>query len=793
MSLNSNISSQFNFTPVEGANYSYDYAKIISDVNRLVDSEPRRFIHLMRTFCQDDLFFLLYFILKVPVNHPWLVDRITEVQDCNDRTLDLWAREHFKSTIITYGLNIQEILRDPETRIGIFSHTKSIAKSFLFRIKSTFESNDILKALFPDILYTNPEYDSPRWSLDDGICVRRNSVFQEMTVEAWGLVDGMPTSKHFPILNYDDIVTKESISTPDQIKKVDDSLRLSFNLGTQDGKKRVIGTIYHWNDTHVKLMNQIDSNGKNMWTVRKHPCIDETGKPVILTEQQLEEKKVDQGPYVYSCLPENTLILLEDFKLKEIQNIKVGEYVVGFAKGGQQKRGGLVPTQVVATRQSESEVYRFHLSNGDYVDCTSDHKWWVGRWRGEDSGGESDSNGRTYLPLGVDKNSKGTTSAVVKILDIPWGELSTKEWEAASWLGGIFDGEGSISNGLLTIAQSRRVHPEVCDRIEQYLKLLKFDFGIHERVDQIENLLYYLRGGRNEVFRFLLLTNPAKRKQIVDGLLYRGGRVGGKAVAGEVNRLGRVEVIRQEHLGKMSVFNIQTNTGNYIANGYASSNCQMLLNPVADALQEFKPEWIKYWRTLPEPLNKYGICDPASSKKKGSDYTVIGIIGLDALGNYYLVDMIRKRLNLRERWLAIKEMMQIHPDTKKFGYEKYAMQSDQEYFEEMMRREGFNFTIEPLGGIVNKKERIRRLQPRFAAGRYYLPYSLQVDGEDLTKVFLEEEYLLFPYCPHDDMLDMNSRIFDDSFEAVKPISFPIQEKSERYSHKPKRSGSWMSA
>lgn len=513
--------TQLFFTPVEGAKYLYDYQRIVADINRFVDSEPRRFLHFMRTWCQDDLFFLLYFVLRVPVNHPWLVERIKEVQNCNDRTLDLWAREHWKSSIMTYGLNVQEILRDPEVRIGIFSHTKAIAKSFLFRIKSTFESNELLKTLFSDILYDNPEYQSPRWSLDDGICVKRSSVFQEMTVEAWGLVDGMPTSKHFSILDYDDIVTKESVNTPDQLQKVDDCLKLSFNLGTNDGKKRVKGTIYHFNDQYVKMMKQMDVSGNPMWVVRKYPCVDEQGKPVLLTYEQLEEKKIDQGPYIYSC--------------------------------------------------------------------------------------------------------------------------------------------------------------------------------------------------------------------------------------------------------------------------------QMLLNPVADSLQEFKPEWIEYWRTLPSPINLYILGDPASSKKKTSDYTTIGVIGLDTFNNIYLVDAIRSRLNLRERWLALKEMVMMYPDAKKVGWEKYALQADKEYFDQMMRQEGFNFTIEDLGGPLAKKDRIRRLVPTFAAHRFYLPYSLQIDGQNLVKTFIEEEYLLFPYCPHDDMLDMISRIYDESFSADRPQSFPVEEKRQRYDSDRKPKGTWMAA
>ena len=95
-----------------------------------------------------------------------------EVQGNPNGHLDLWAREHGKSSIITFGLTIQDILNNPEITVGIFSYSRPIAKAFLRQIKVEFETNEMLRSLFPDILWANPHRDAPKFSEDDGIIVR---------------------------------------------------------------------------------------------------------------------------------------------------------------------------------------------------------------------------------------------------------------------------------------------------------------------------------------------------------------------------------------------------------------------------------------------------------------------------------------------------------------------------------------------------------------------------------------------------------------------------------------------
>lgn len=284
------------------------YSSHLRNIADTLDSLPKdQLIPAIRYLCRTDLFFLLRVALgRADMEHQWLYERCLEVQATPDNCLDLWSREHYKSTIITFGKTIQDILAshgdgalvEREVTVGIFSHTRPIAKDFLKQIKRELEGNERLLEWFPDILYKNPMREAPKWSEDEGIIVKRKSNPRESTVEAWGLVDSQPIGKHFSLLVYDDVVTRDSINTPEMILKTMEMLELSYNLGARGGSRRFIGTRYHFNDPYATLM------ARGTVTPRIKPATEDgtfNGKPVFLTAQALLEKRRDMGEYTFSC------------------------------------------------------------------------------------------------------------------------------------------------------------------------------------------------------------------------------------------------------------------------------------------------------------------------------------------------------------------------------------------------------------------------------------------------------------------------------------------------------------
>lgn len=252
----------------------------------------------MRWLATVDRYYLLVKLLgRTDVWHPWLYDRCREVEQRPDNYLDLWAREHYKSTIITFAGIIQEILKNPEITVGLFSHTKPISKAFLAQIKREFEGNELLKTLFPDVLWGNPQKEAPVWSLDAGIVVKRAGNPKEATIEAHGLVDGQPTSRHFSLRVYDDVVTLESVSTPEQINKTTEAWSMSDNLGTAGGRWWHIGTRYNFADTYAHIM------GTGI-KPRIHPATHDgtkDGRPVLFSEEEWERRLRTQLEATIAC------------------------------------------------------------------------------------------------------------------------------------------------------------------------------------------------------------------------------------------------------------------------------------------------------------------------------------------------------------------------------------------------------------------------------------------------------------------------------------------------------------
>ena len=248
----------------------------------------------MRWMCRNDRFFLLSCVLgRADAIHPWIYERCREVEADPDGHLDLWSRFHYKSTLITLAGSVQEILRDPEITIGIFSNVRPLAEKFVGQIQAELEKPSLYR-LFPDILHERPP--QRKWSKQTGLFVKRKSNPKEATVEANGLVEGQRAGPHYALRIYDDVVTEESVNTPEMILKTTKAWELSLAMGIMEGGREWhLGTRYHPDDTYSVLLE------RKAVKPRIRICYGGDGRSVMMPQAELDALRRKMGERTFSA------------------------------------------------------------------------------------------------------------------------------------------------------------------------------------------------------------------------------------------------------------------------------------------------------------------------------------------------------------------------------------------------------------------------------------------------------------------------------------------------------------
>ena len=346
--------SSWKFEPVPGVTYMHDYGQIFRDLGDKPESER---LSTYRSLCKKDLFFLLCFVMgkhwmngSAYAAQPhdgkgsWAAYRKTgapddpviggpyetedeahqEVLAANYRaakwwadrcyginagpetnTLDLWFRGGGKTTCLTVGETIQDILNNPEIKVCLLSYNKTTAATFMSEVKQELEGSELLLRYFPDILWANVRK-APVWS-QERITVKRRSKDKEATVEAYGLIDNQPTGRHYDKLMYDDCVREETVATPGMLAKVSKQFKLSDNLTIQGGytRRRIIGTRYSYDDLYGELITKHEEEGLPLH-IREFPVFYEDAttkarRTHLITAEEANAKLREQGSFVFNC------------------------------------------------------------------------------------------------------------------------------------------------------------------------------------------------------------------------------------------------------------------------------------------------------------------------------------------------------------------------------------------------------------------------------------------------------------------------------------------------------------
>ncbi len=139
---------------------------------------------------------------------------------------------------------------------------------------------------------------------------------------------------------------------------------------------------------------------------------------------------------------------------------------------------------------------------------------------------------------------------------ITWPTNPRLEW-SKGFLAGIFDAEGSYSRGILRISN---MNSEILDYTLSSFRRFNFDCTLDVSTKRLVQHVR-LRGGLQEALRFFHCVSPAiTRKQHIEGQALKNDTP--------------LRVVDVQSLGlELPMFDITTETGDFIANGVVSHNC----------------------------------------------------------------------------------------------------------------------------------------------------------------------------------------------------------------------------
>jgi len=212
---------------------------------------------------------------------------------------------------------------------------------------------------------------------------------------------------------------------------------------------------------------------------------------------------------------------------------------------------------------------------------------------------------------------------------------------------------------------------------------------------------------------------------------------------------------------------------------------QYMLNPINPADAKFLEEWWQEYDTCPDGLAEYVFCDPASTQKKKSDYTVIERWGVDKDGIHYLLEGIRDKMTVFQRIDTFTAFAKRAKNLKEAKYEALGgRHGDLEQLRLRFLKEKLPITPKETKSMhASKNDRIeQRLVGQWHAGVIKVPHSLpfrsNYDGKmyDFVKEY-KLEFLQFPFSLHDDILDCHSQMFDGTYIA-KGKNKPVEKKDD---------------
>lgn len=231
--------------------------------------------------------------------------------------LVLMPRDHYKTTNITIGGNIQKIVRNVEERILIANENGTNASRFLDAIKSHAEGNKIFRTLYSEII--PKDFRKTTWNSLE-LKFNRKGHYPEPTVDCIGMT-GTMTSRHYTHICVDDPISEEAVKSEKVMHDVITRIDKVFSLLVDPEKDSfwLVGTRWAFNDIYSFFIKKLG----HRFAIFARGAI-EDGEPIfpeLITMETLADIRDTIGEYAFSCLYMNNPRdpAIQDFNIEDLR------------------------------------------------------------------------------------------------------------------------------------------------------------------------------------------------------------------------------------------------------------------------------------------------------------------------------------------------------------------------------------------------------------------------------------------------------------------------------------------
>jgi hypothetical protein len=304
------------FQPVDGVPYLNNYSDFFNKEETLYGAEEyvnnpkgfnftnNQYLADVRELLRTDPFFIVHIAMGNPFANDAkgfinkmcahaLSDLYAHYNGLNSLYLDVWAREHYKSSIKTRAIPLIHIFNNPTDTVLIQAANVKLATTLLNPVKSVLEMSEVTAA-YADILWQDLK-DAKKWT-ETELMINTGNARGENTFEISGLLEGQKIGRHYNMILSDDVETLDLARNPDQLDKLKEAYYYGLSMMASKTFINVVGTYYSHLGLLVELRDKKWNDTKGyMYNYRRVPYRDKKGELVLFSEEKARIVEQDRA------------------------------------------------------------------------------------------------------------------------------------------------------------------------------------------------------------------------------------------------------------------------------------------------------------------------------------------------------------------------------------------------------------------------------------------------------------------------------------------------------------------